>query len=85
MVVQGEAGALLSTCCHAVLECESGLSVCCSHPCRGSLQGGKPSKRQLAAARESPEHKAMPTRFFCNVLILVHWQSQLVSALDKLK
>ncbi|WIA36341.1 hypothetical protein OEZ86_007661 [Tetradesmus obliquus] len=48
-------------------------------------KGGKPSKRQAAAAREAPEHKAMPTRFFANVLLLLYWQAQLMAALTQLK
>jgi hypothetical protein len=48
-------------------------------------QGGKPSKRQAAAAREAPEHKAMPTRFYTNVLLLLFWQAQLMAALTQLK
>jgi hypothetical protein len=49
------------------------------------LQGGKPSKGQAAAAREAPEHKAMPTRFYTNVLLLLFWQAQLMTALTQLK
>jgi hypothetical protein len=48
------------------------------------LQEGKPSKRQAAAAREAPEHKAMPTRFY-TVLLLLFWQAQLMAALTQLK
>jgi hypothetical protein len=32
-----------------------------------------------------PEHRAMPTRFFHNVLILRFWQAQLLDALVKVK
>jgi hypothetical protein len=40
----------------------------------------KPSK-----APGKPEHCAMPTRFFHNVLILRFWQAQLLDALVKVK
>jgi hypothetical protein len=49
------------------------------------LQGGKPSKRQAAAPREAPEHQAMPTRFYTNVMLLLFWQAQLMAALTQLK
>uniref|UniRef100_A0A383WKX2 Uncharacterized protein n=1 Tax=Tetradesmus obliquus TaxID=3088 RepID=A0A383WKX2_TETOB len=47
-------------------------------------QGGKPSKRQAAAARGAAEHKAMPTRFYTNLLLLLFWQAQLMVALTQL-
>lgn len=49
------------------------------------LQGGKPGRRQAAAAREGPQHKAMPTRIWTNALVLVYWQAQLMEALLNLK
>ncbi|WIA19272.1 hypothetical protein OEZ85_003907 [Tetradesmus obliquus] len=48
-------------------------------------KGGKPSKRQAAAARGAAEHKAMPTRFYTNLLLLLFWQAQLMVALTQLK
>eukprot|EP00883_Tetradesmus_obliquus_P000521 jgi/Sobl393_1/10546/SZX77775.1 len=47
-------------------------------------KGGKPSKRQAAAARGAAEHKAMPTRFYTNLLLLLFWQAQLMVALTQL-
>ncbi|WIA39543.1 hypothetical protein OEZ86_005632 [Tetradesmus obliquus] len=48
-------------------------------------KGGKPSKRQAAAARGAAEHKAMPTRFYTNLLLLLFWQAQLMVAVTQLK
>ncbi|WIA15519.1 hypothetical protein OEZ85_002155 [Tetradesmus obliquus] len=61
----------------------------CADPSRPpsptSVAGGKPSKRQAAAARAAAEHKAMPTRFYTNLLLLLFWQAQLMVALTQLK
>jgi hypothetical protein len=51
------------------------------------VQGGEvPAKgKKPAPTPGKPEHRAMPTRFFHNVLILRFWQAQLLGALVKVK
>ena len=47
------------------------------------LQGGRPSTREakLAHAAAKPSNRAMPTSFPTNMLMLVYWQSKLLTAL----
>jgi hypothetical protein len=49
--------------------------------------GGIPAKKGKRATRQpgKPENRAMATRFYHNVLILLHWQVQLLDALVKVK
>lgn len=47
---------------------------------------GVPVKvKKGAATSDTPENRAMATRFFHNVLILRYWQAQLLDALIKVK
>jgi hypothetical protein len=60
--------------------------VPCLLPC--ALQGGGiPAKKGKRATRQpgKPENRAMVTRFYHNVLILLHWQAQLLDALVQVK
>jgi hypothetical protein len=49
--------------------------------------GGVPARIRAKATRQpgKPENRAMATRFYHNVLIVLHWQAQLLDALVQLK
>jgi hypothetical protein len=49
--------------------------------------GGVPAKKGKRATRQpgKPENRAMATRIYHNVLVLLHWQAQLLDALVKVK
>jgi hypothetical protein len=58
--------------------------ACCSVHCRVVAYLPKKGKR---ATRQpgKPENRAMATRFYHNVLIMLHWQAQLLYALVQIK
>jgi hypothetical protein len=50
------------------------------------MQGSVPAKKGKKARKPGkPENRAMATRFYHNVLILVYWQAQLMAALVQVK
>jgi hypothetical protein len=60
--------------------------LACLLPC--ALQGGGvPAKKGKRSTRQpgKPENRAMATRYYHNVLILLHWQAQLLDALVQVK
>ena len=52
-----------------------------------SVQGGRPNTKEakLAHAAAKPTHRALPTRFRVNHLMLLCWQEKLLSALVEVK
>jgi hypothetical protein len=70
----------------ALYEAGADVTVPCLLPC--ALQGGGvPARKGKRATRQpgKPENRAMATRFYHNVLILLHWQAQLLDALVQVK
>ena len=47
--------------------------------------GGRPTKTQKAAARESANHRGTPIRWNTAVLLLLFWQAELLQALVAVK
>jgi hypothetical protein len=49
--------------------------------------GGVPAKKGKRSTRQpgKPENRKMATRFYHNVLILLHWQAHLLAALVQVK
>jgi hypothetical protein len=51
------------------------------------LQGGRPSTKEakLANAAAKPSNRAMPTCFTINMLMLVYWQSKVLTSLVEIE
>lgn len=65
--------------CLCPLPCNLTLSAAVTTLAEGQAQ------QAAAAAREAPEHKTMPSRFYTNALLMLFWQAQLMAALTHLK